>query len=223
MKLRALAVTTALVLAATGLSACSSKIGLAATVGGSHLTLKTVDNAVKRDAAPYVDQSSGSTIVPKQNVVGTWIINELIERAIVTKQGSPATKAQITDAEGVLRSLAGGDPETVFNKEATADGYTVGYTTLEISQAEHLIVLAHLLEPTKSSAVAFQDVESAQAPHDNLIALVAKGAGQVTVNARFGAWDEKGLALTSGADAGLPSFVKIGPDTQPGASATPAP
>lgn len=219
MRLRALAVTTALALAATGLSACTSKIGLAAAVGSSHLSLKTVDSYVQSNAVPYADQQGGQ-VIPRQNVVGTWVVDQLLQRAIVARQGKPLTKAQEAEAVNVIRTATGGDPVTVFAKSNAARGYTRAFSQLEVNQFEHLIALAHLVEPSKTAQQAFTDFQRDQGVNTKVITLLTDQKAHVTVNPRFGAWDAKNLGFSAKANAGLPSFVTIGPDTE--TSAAPA-
>lgn len=219
MRLRALAVTTALALAATGLTACSSKIGLAATVGDRHLTINELNKQVKRDAAPYPDRQTGATIYPTTFALQAWVQDQLFSLALSKATGVKAPAgADVHQVLAALNTAIGSDPAAYFRMTYDKLGYTSEFGALVLHQQETLLLLAHSFEPTVAATQLLTDLQSSQALNNDLLKALNGLHVPVSVAGRYGAWDPKTFGLSSARNAGLPSFVTIGTDTQAAAS-----
>jgi hypothetical protein len=224
VRLRALAVTTALALAATGLSACTSKIGQAATYDGHRLSASDVSGYVKNGTKPYADQQSGTTVDPLSNVVATWLQDRIISEAYANRNHGEAPST--TDVRAALAGLSqgiGSDAASYFKTTYDKLGYTPRYSALVLNQQELVILLAHTFEPKVSDAQLLSDLQSSQALNNQLVAAIGNVHAKISVAGRYGAWDAKGLTLSTVPSAGLPSFVTIGSDAQAAAAPAPAP
>jgi hypothetical protein len=224
VKLRALAVTTALALAATGLSACSSKVGLAAEVGSHHLTINDVGKQVKRGTLPYADSQTGATVYPTSFAVEAWIQDQLFGLALSQRTGkkTPAA-ADVHVIDAALDSAIGSDAHTYFRTTYGKLGYTTQFADLLVHQQEEVLLLAHSYEPKVSASQLLSDLQSSQTLNDDILKSLTAVKASVSVAGRYGAWNAKTLSLSTTGSAGRPNFVTIGPDTQPGAASTAAP
>ena len=213
MRLRALAVTTALALAATGLTACSSKIGQAAVVGGHRISQKEVDSYVN-PAGPTgaaLAQSQGTPIAPRTTIVDTLVRRELfIEALLKTAKGLPsaaALRARHDDAATQISQgqATGADFDKAFNSQLASLGFRASFAAVFVQ--------------TEELEIALVDQTGAKSSGE-LLAAVAKAHAAVSLSPRYGTWSTALLSVSSSAKAGLPSFVTIGSDTPP--TATPA-
>ena len=207
MRLRALAVTTALALAATGLTACTSKIGLAATVGDHRISLKTVDSYINPSGPTAAARAQqGGSVAPRELVVNTLIRRQLLLDALKqTKQGVPSTKtvrSKYNDAVSQIsqgQAAGGAAFDKALNDQILALGFRKSFTQTYVEAFELESVL----------------IDQAGAKSgDQLLAAIAKTHDKVSVSPRFGTWDAAHLSLSGDTKAGIPSFVTIGPDTQ---------
>jgi len=203
-----LAVTTALALATTGLTACTSKIGQAAVVGDHRISLKSVDSYINPagPSAAVQAQQQGAPIAPRELVVETLIRHQLLLDALkLTKQGTPSAKtirAKYNDAVAqISQGQAAGGPafDKALNDQIVSLGFRAGFT--------HTYVETFELESVLVDQAGIKT--SAQ-----LFAAIAKAHDTVSVSSRFGSWDSAKFGLSADPKAGLPSFVTIGPDTQ---------
>ena len=206
MRVRALAVTTALALAATGLTACTSKIGQAAVVGDHRISLKTVDSYVD-PKGPNLAALRGSPIAVRPIVLTTLVKRTLFTLALrKTSGGVPSAstlKAKYYDtvAQQLTQGALKGGAE--FDKELTGQivnsGFRASFVPVFLETAELNIALI-------SQAKVNSDAQYA--------AAIGKANVHVSINPRFGAWDASTATISTTSGAGIPSFVTIGPDTQ---------
>jgi hypothetical protein len=204
---RTLTVLALAVLALSTLTACRTKIGQAAEVGGATLSDSTLASYVKPGAAPYTDQSN-TLVVPKLNALTTWVRNALITAAIASKGGSP-TSAEVNAARSVI--VDAGVPAQAA-KANKSYGYASGFYTLLTDQYALLTVLIERLSHTSDAAKAFNLLQSGQANNAFVGAILATKT-KIDISPRYGTWDPKTLGVTSVAKdpaAGAPPFVHFG-------------
>lgn len=205
---RLLTVLTLAVLAAGTLTACQTKIGQAASVGGATLSDSALADLVKPGATPYTDQS-GAQVVPKLNALTTWVRNELL-KATIAARGGTATTDELNAARSVITDSGVPDQAAKANR---GYGYASGFFELLTEQYTLLTVLVERLAKTSNAARAFNLLESGQANQAFSSAIVATRT-KVDISPRYGSWDPSTLAVTSFAKnphAGAPAFVRFGP------------
>lgn len=214
MRLRALAVTTALALAATGLSACTSKIGQAATVGSHRISQSDVSSYVNPNGPTAAAVSSGGVPPAPKVVVVNLLVQTYLLRAVLsaTKGGVPSATTlaskyhdsvanQYTQGSG----LTGAAFDKAFGAQLVADGLRANFLSLLVTHDELEFALIERLQ-LKSQA--------------QFAAALKATKLSVSINPRYGAWDPTKGSMSATSGAGLPSFVTIGSDTAVSASPT---
>jgi hypothetical protein len=220
VKLRTLTLATVLLLTATGLTACSSKVGQAAVVGSARLSISDVGSDVQRGAQPYADQQTGDTVYPGSFAVQAWVQDKLFTLALDKRNhGKVVTAADRRSVDSLLSSAIGSDATTYFRTTYVKLGYTAALAALVQHQQESIILIAHSVEPKVSGHDLLSDLQSSQALNEEIGAVLDAVHVQVSVASRYGSWDSKTISLSTGASAGLPSFVTFGSDTQAKAAA----
>ncbi|MCW2494838.1 MAG: hypothetical protein JWQ77_762 [Jatrophihabitans sp.] len=221
--MRALTLATVLALAATGLTACSSKVGQAAVVGSQRLSINDVGKDVKRGTQPYADQQTGATVYPASFVVQAWVEDQLFTLALKKREEKvPVAATDRRSVAALLTSAIGSDATAYFRTTYEKLGYTAAFGALVEHQQESIILLAHTLEPTVAASTLLSDLQSSQALNDNLLKSVTSLGAPVSVSKRYGVWSPTHLALDTTGSAGVPSFVKLGSDSQVTATTTPS-
>jgi hypothetical protein len=215
---RALTVAVIAVLAMGGLSACQTKVGLAASAAGHRLSDTDLNSYIKAGAAPYTEQGASTATVPKVFALGNWINLELFTAAVGSKGGPPKS----TELAAARTAILGGRSVATFQKLYTARGYTKKFGDLILQQGATLIVLIERIAPGITTAEAISALQSGQA-NAELIKTVNAKKPKVEVSRRYGTWEPKNLALSTEPAAGLPSFVHYGPNTATAAEPTTAP
>lgn len=213
MRLRRTLTAAALaVVAATGLSACQSKVGLAASVGAQRLTDADLSGYVQPGTVPYTDQNTNSTVVPKVYALQNWIQGKLFASAVAHKGGA-ATSGEL----GRARTAELGN-QTIGQAEAFYDrlGYTKKFADLIVDQTAVLVVLVERIAPGITPEQAISALQSGQAGAE-LVKAITAAKTKVVVSSRYGSWDAKRVSLASTAGVGAPSFIRYGTGT---ASAT---
>jgi hypothetical protein len=203
---------TAVTTAALGLgllTACQTKIGLAASVEGQRLTDSALSGYVQPGASPYSDQNTGQQVTPKIFVLQNWIDNQIFA-TVVDKHGGPATAPELSTARS---AVLGTHTLADYQKFYSGQGYTRPFAQLIIDQSALLVVMVERLAHT-SAANAIQALNSNQIGA-TLLKTINALHPKVDVSSRYGTWDAKHLALTSDPGAGAPAFV-----TFPGSSKT---
>ena len=201
---RILTVLTLVVLAASTLTACETKVGQAADVGGATLSDSTLAEYVQPGAVPYTDQS-GEKVVPKLNALTTWVRNELL-KATIAAHGGPVTTDELNAAHNVIVDAGVPDQAAKANR---GNGYASGFFDMLTEQYTLLTVLVERLAKTSDAAKAFNLLQSGQANQAFSAAIVAAKT-PVEISPRYGTWDASRLSVSSFANdphAGAPEFV----------------
>ena len=202
---RTVTATVSAALAVVGLTACQTKIGLAASAEGQRLTDSTLSSFVQPGAKTYTDSSSGTavTVTPKVFALQNWVDNQIFA-SVVSKHGGAATTAELATARStVLGSHTAAD----YQKYYGGLGYTHTFAGLILDQSAILVVLVERLAHT-SATNAIQLLNSGQSGAALLKSITASKP-QVTISPRYGTWNATNLALTSDAGSGAPAFVSF--------------
>jgi hypothetical protein len=212
---RTLTVAALAALAMGGLSACETKVGMAASANSQRISNSELASYVKPGAKPYTPQNSTTQVVPKLYALENWIDNILFNDTI-SANGGPATSAERSAAQAVVlgeRSVA--DFESYYENL----GYTKKFGELIVEQSTTIIILVQRLgKLTPQQAIAtLQQGGSGPA----IIQAVNQTHPVVEVSPRYGEWNAATLSLSADPAAGLPSFVQVS-GASPGAE-EPAP
>jgi hypothetical protein len=199
---RTLSAATLAVLAMGGLSACQTKVGMAASAAGHRLSDSDLTTYVQAGAAPYTDQNSNTTVVPKLFALENWVNLQLFTAAVTAKGGAPKP----AELAGSKTAILGGRSMTAFEKIYTKLGYTKKLADLILNQGSTLVVLVERLAPGITADQAIQALQSGQAGA-TLVKTVNATKPKVVVSPRYGAWDPTLLSLNADPRAGLPNFV----------------
>jgi hypothetical protein len=210
---RTVTAATLAVLAMGGLSACETKVGMAASVVGTRLSNSDLSTYVQAGAAPYTDSGSSVTVVPKLFALENWINLQLFTEAVKSKGGAPKSGELATAQTAIL----GGRSQATFEKLYTKMGYTKKLADLILQQGATLVVLVERLAPTLSATQAISALQSGQA-NATIVKTVNAKKPEVIVSPRYGKWDSAQLALSADPNAGAPGFVQF-----PAASSAAAP
>ena len=213
MRLRALAVTTALALAVTGLSACTSKVGDAAVVGGHGITEKDLTRYINPKGATPAglasEQQQGAAIVPATLVLDTLIERQLFLSVLQKTSAGVPTAAQIrAEHDAVASSLSNG--------AATGAAFDNSIESQLVSFGFRASFAAVYIETQELGALVTKATKATSGPE--FAAAIIKAKVGVSVSPRYGSWDNSQLTLTSTGSAGRPSFVTIGTDVPVAAS-----
>jgi hypothetical protein len=198
VKLRTVTAAMTLVLATAGLSACTSKVGVAAVVGSHRITESTVSGYVQQSGTTTT--AAANSIPPKVQVLATLIQSELFAAALsVTTGGIPSAEAlaKYHDAAvvNVLQIQAvGANADRSISTQIVTLGYKARFTAEIIRSAE----LEYLLVK-RINAASLADLQKAISPANQ----------SVQVSQRYGKWDPKQLLITTANHAGYPSFMKF--------------
>jgi hypothetical protein len=199
------------VLALGVLTACETKVGLAASAEGQRLTNSSLAGFVQPGAKPYTDNSTNppTTVTPKLFALENWIDNQIFA-STVAKHGGAATPAELSTARS---AVLGSHTVADYQKFYGSQGYTKPFADLILDQSALLVVLVERLAHT-SAANAIQALNSSQIGSTLLKTITATNP-KVEVSPRYGAWIPSKLSLSTDPGAGAPSFVMF-----PGSSKT---
>ena len=185
-------------LAATLLTACHSNVGAAATVDGHRITESDVSKYIgaNAQAIPEQDASTGqsTSVPPKAFVLSTLLDVQLFEK-VLRELRSEAGRSYPTPAEFNAA-------EATVLQGASLDQLKQG---VERSGLKGSFASVYLRER------AFETILSTEASADNgakIQQVVAKLHPKVSVNPRYGTWDEKTFSLSATQKDGLPSFLR---------------
>ncbi len=213
---RTLTAVSLAALAMTGLSACQTKIGLAASASGHRLSDSDLAKYIKPGAAPYTDQSSGAKITPKLYALENWVDDQLFADTVTKNGGAPTTQDLTAAKSAVLGSRTADD----YSKFYGGLGYTNAFSDLIINQSSMLVILVERLGKV-SATDAIKILQGGQAG-STLLKAVAATKPQVTISPRYGAWDPAHLNLSVDPAAGTPGFVTFPGSSQGGNLPSPA-
>lgn len=188
VKLRTLAVLTALALGCLGLTGCDSKAGTAAVVNGSRISESDLASYLTPDAKPIsVTNSDGSTAsVPARIFVLQYLIRNKLFPLILARTGSPVSESQLAAGRS---SAIGGDEQSLLNQ--------ISAVGLKPKFEEVLLRDRELGDLVTKKLTTQQQVTDALAKIKNL----------VSVSPRYGSWDEASLSLTDLSTKQLPSVL----------------
>ena len=203
---RLLGSVAAIALCTAGLTACKSNVGAAATFEGNRITEGDVAKylTVNAEPVPYQDPGTGATTnVPARSwVLRTLLDTELYTLVLKKSPGGEPVRGDLAAAETAL--LQG------ISADQVADQYQQhGYKRSFADVYLKLQALEQIL------GKRIQDGLDAQT-------LVRKLAPDVSVNPRYGTWDDKSLQLNSDPSATLPKFLKVSGSYTPPTTAEPS-
>ncbi|MGI8760344.1 MAG: hypothetical protein ACR2LF_03380 [Jatrophihabitantaceae bacterium] len=214
MRVRKLSAAATVLLAAVGLTACQSKVGAAAYVGGHRISDSEVASYVTNaGVAPSIAakaSASGETLQPKVSVLDLLVKRALFQQALRAHGGVPSQGKLAALHDTALETFLGLQPAQVTGFDAYLaanqgpNGYSSGYKDLLLSTVELETALAIELKP--ASRQAFN-------------AAVDKLHIPVSVSPRYGAWDAANLQMSADPAAGVPSFVTLHSSAAPAAAA----
>jgi hypothetical protein len=195
---------TVLALATVGLSACTSKVGQAAVVGGHHISDGTVGKYVQSNGpAP----SGATAVIPKVQVLSTLIQGRIFAGVLANSKGGVPTDAELAKLEPEAAANVVQVSAADLTKQIVPLGYKASFTGQVFRTAELEYVLVQRLKP-KSEADLDKEIAAAKQ--------------SVQVSQRYGSWDKSTLSVTSTGNAGVPSFLKLGSDVQAVATTVPS-
>lgn len=198
MRFRLLTAAALAALAVVGLTACDSKVGQAAVVGGHRISEHEVSDYVTRQgpSAAALSTTTG-TFNPRVQV-----LNELVNEAVFEQMIESLGRTIPSDS--VLASKYGARVAQQF-----------GPTAQLVQKVKSLGLqgsFAHLLIRTSELSLIVTQGITTQAQFDSLL---AKYEPTVTVSSRYGVWHPKQLTIKDTGNAGTPGFVKLLPTTAP--------
>jgi hypothetical protein len=188
---RAVAAAGALVLTVSGLSACRTNVGTAATIDGHRVSESDVNDYVTQAAKPIRSSDGSDSIAPKP-----FVVDILIERRVYPKIIAAAGLGKVT--AGQLSTLRRTYLRGASSKSTVEKLGAVGYTAKMNTTIIDVQVMGTLLN-------------GAQQRGTDLSSVVRKLKFPVSVNPRYGTWDSKNLRFSAGPTSGVPNFVKLQP------------
>ena len=189
MSARVVSVATALVVGVSGLTACRTNVGNAATIDGHRVSETDVADYVTGSAKAIASSSGSASVAPKPFVVQILIDQRLYPKLLrAAKVGSP-TRGQLTTLR--RQYLAGSSPKAKV-ESLGVKGYSSSLTSVILD----VEVYATLLNQAQQQGSDLNTVASAL-------------KFPVSVNPRYGTWDPKNLTLKSTTAAGLPGYLTL--------------
>ncbi|WP_375499436.1 hypothetical protein [uncultured Jatrophihabitans sp.] len=188
-RVRTAAALLGVVLAVSGLSACRTNVGTAATIDGHRLSENDVNDFVTESAKPIKSGDGSQSIAPKPFVVDILIERRLYPKILVGAGIGAPSAGQLTTLR--RQYLAGASATTAVEKLGA-----VGYSSAMNTTIVDVQVMGTLLN-------------QAQQQGKNLSTVVSKLKFPVSVNPRYGTWDSKTLRFSADVTSGLPGFLKL--------------
>ena len=201
MRLRRIGACAVAVLALAGLSACRTKAGAAAFVGGHRITDGDITRYLTVKSTPYPNQQ-GAEVRPKSLVLATLIQEKLFEKALAVK-GPPATNAEL---DKLKSDVLQGATEAQLTTEITSSNFTASFEAQYLRSRELFGLFGQRSGATTS---------------DEVVANLNKLGIRVQVSPRYGAWNGPQLALDNGVDPALSSVLSLEPTATPSPSPSP--
>jgi hypothetical protein len=190
VKLRTIAALAALALAGLGLTGCDSKAGTVAVVNGSRISESQLSGYLAPNAQPITATTSdGSTIsVPARVFVLQYLIRNQVFPLLLERTGTPVNENQLS----ADRAAAIGGDEANLQKQIAAVGLKPKFEEVLLRDRE----LADLVGKKLTTQQQITDA-------------VAKIKDVVTVNPRFGSWDQASLSIVDLSKKQLPSMLSF--------------
>jgi hypothetical protein len=195
--------TAAMALAMGGLTACDSKVGEAAIVGGHRISEsdlgKFLSPAGPSPSALSAAAKGGVGLYPKTDVVQFLVQQELFEQALANNGGVPSKVelAALHDQAGATllgAQVTGAKLDTELSNALTARGTAAPFLPVVLRTFELEMALVLKVKAGSQSELA---------------AAVNKLHIKVQVNPRYGKWDPKTVSLGA-PTSNIPDFLKLG-------------
>ena len=202
----AVAAIIAVAVAACGLTACDTKVGKAAIVDGHRISESQVVRYLTPEAAAVsVQTQTGATgtIAPPAYVLNTLIQERVFLRMLASTKAGRPSEGEIAKA---TRQALGAVTVAQAAQRNGIHGFTSAFDKLWV----RVQILGLGLRQAAQQGV---DVN----------ALIGRLHFRVTVNPRYGRWDNKILALSDLAVAGVPDFLSLDGVSSAPSAAAPAP
>jgi len=200
VKLRFLTSALALVLAVTGLSACTTKVGLAATINGKRVTDSDLVSYLTPNAKVSEKDASGTAIT---RPVRSFVLNILIEDRLFALIASRLPKPGLSEKQiqaDIAKQVAGTSKKELAAQVAGITGFKSKFYDL----FAHAYILNEIFGQINQQAPA-------------ILNEALKGLKfPVTVSAAYGTWDPKTYQLKSGPTDGYPAYMKFPASATPG-------
>lgn len=187
-RLRPLAVLPVLLLAGLGLTGCDSKAGTAAVVDGHRITEKELSRYLPANAKP-ISGGDGSTSIPAKTFVLQYLVRNQVFPKLLAASGAPVTEAQLQAGKAAALS---GTSEADLTGQITKAGLDERFEPVLLRNRELLNLLRAKLTTDKQVNDA-----------------LAKVKGEVSINPRYGSWDERSLTLLGLGKKQLPSVLSV--------------
>ena len=193
MRLRTLSAVGAMVLIAASLTSCRTNVGVAARIDGQKVTESQVGDYLTAKARANPTSQGVQTAIPARS----FVVEVLIDVPLYTKlyevsaHRTPSA-GDLSRAEATV--LQGGNLHSVVTK--------AGFTGFTSAFESKLLQVQGLLQLLGQEAAKGIDVNS-QLKH------LSRSGFPVSVNPRYGVWDSTTASLSSGASAGVPSFLTL--------------
>jgi hypothetical protein len=185
-----LAVPVAAVLACAGLSACRTNVGVAARVDGKTITESKVASYVTDKAQPVkVQSATGATqeVGPLTFVVQTIVSEKYYAKILAATPVGLSPAAVAAERE---QDLHGSSPEQVAAQAGLA-GYTKKFQELWLYSRLLYVMISRQVQN------GYQ-----------IGPVLAKVKFHVTINPRYGAWNERDHYFDAAPTAGLPAALQ---------------
>jgi hypothetical protein len=208
VKPRLLIAIVAGLLAVTGLTACRTNVGTAATVSGQQISESAVGDYITPTgpASSVVAnaKTQGQTVSPRSEVLHYLILEKVFEQTLQHNGGVPSAGqlASYHDQAASLllqTSLTGSDLDRQLRTGLTSSGVAEKFAPvfLRVEELEYaLISRQHLSQLSE------------------LVALVKKAGVTVSVNPRYGQWSTDQLGLVGGVPT--PAYLSVQPSAPAG-------
>lgn len=186
---RAVAVAAALVVGVSGLTACRSNVGTAATIDGHRVTESDVSGYVTGSSEPIKSSDGSQSIAPKPFVVDVLILQRLYQKLLTASPSGAPSAGQLTT---LRRQYLAGSSAKAAVERLGAKGYDSSFN----SRIVEVQVLRALLGQEQQQGV-------------DISAIARKISFPVRVSPRYGRWDAAKLQFDPGPESGLPGFLTL--------------
>jgi len=197
-----LAALAALAIAGLGLTGCDSKAGTAAVVNGTRISETQLSDYLAPNAQPITaTNGDGSSFsVPARVFVLQYLIRNQVFPLLLARTGSPVNEDELR----ADRAAAIGGDEATLQKQIAAVGLRPRFEEVLLRDRE-------LTDLVGKKLTTQQQITDA----------VAKIKDVVTINPRFGSWDNASLTIVDLSKKQLPSMLSFD-GTLPGDVKAPA-
>ena len=191
VKIRFLTVAGVCAVGALVLTGCDSKVGTAAVVNGHKISETSVNNYLTPAAKPLQSQT-GASVAPRTFVLQYLIRNQVFIRAL------GYAKVDVTDdlLDGSKAAALSGSTEADLTKQVTGVGLDSTFEPVALRYQELLSLVGTTYKANADQGKAAN-------------AALAKAAGDIVINPRYGSWDASTISLTDLSKTQLPSFLQF--------------